>query len=166
MGENQDKLGGNNMKYDFRKVSDNDVQDFLNWKYEGVYSLYDNDRIQGKIDWIRGLPEEDKAFSVYNGDNELIGHCEIYIGEKTTLSVQMRPCLTGKGMGKEFLQAFLEFVVEKYNLKSIELIVAKFNERATKLYKNLGFVKVKEYSARTSAGSDIETEFLVMEKHF
>lgn len=75
-------MGGDNMKYDFRKVSTNDVLDILTWKYDGIYSLYDNDRMQGKIDWIKGLPEDDKAFSAYNTNNELVGHFKIYIGEK------------------------------------------------------------------------------------
>lgn len=78
----------------------------------------------------------------------------------------MRPSLTGKGMGREFLQSFLDFVQKEYDLKSIELSVAKFNERATKLYKNVGFDKINEYSAKTSAGSDAETEFIVMKKYF
>lgn len=151
------------MKYDFRKVTNNDVEEILPWKYEGIYSFYNNDSVQAKIDWIKGLPEEDKAFSVYSDKNELIGHCEIYTDEGITLSVQMKPDLTGKGMGKEFVQAFLQFAKEKYNLKSIGLMVAKFNERAIKLYKNIGFEKTEEF---TSESNGKEVEFLVMEKQF
>ena len=122
------------MKYDFRKVTNNDVQDILTWKYEGIYSLYDNDRMQGKINWIKSLPEDNNAFSVYNDKNEFVGHCEIYIKDKVNFAVQMRPNLTGNGMGREFVQSFLDFAKEKYNLESIELFVAKFNKRAIKVY--------------------------------
>ena len=149
------------MKYDFRKVTNKDVEDILTWKYEGIYSFYNSDKTQGKIDWIQGLPEDDKAVSVYNDENELIGHCEIDTEEEITLSVQMRPDLTGKGMGKEFVQCFLDFAKEKYNLKSIGLLVAKFNERAIKLYKNIGFQIIEEF---TSQCNGEETEFIVMEK--
>lgn len=151
------------MKYDFTRVSNEDVQDILNWKYEGAYSLYDNDIVKGKIDWVKGLPEDDKAFSGYNDKNELIGHCQVYINEKVTFSVQMRPSLTGKGMGSEFVQAFLDFAKEKYNLKSIRLLVAKFNERAFKVYKNVGFEKIDEVIGKSVRG---DMEFIVMEKEF
>lgn len=39
--------------YEFRKVSNKDVEDILTWKYEGVYSFFDNDLSQGKIDYIK-----------------------------------------------------------------------------------------------------------------
>lgn len=154
------------MNYDFRKVTNNNVEDILTWKFEGIYSLYNNDRTQGKINWLKSLPEDDKAFSVYNDNNELVGHCEIYTKEKINFAVQMRPALTGKGMGRELVQSFLDFARKKYSLNGIELFVVKFNERAIKVYESLGFEKVKEYSAKLSISDTEETEFVVMEKHF
>ncbi|MCM1989190.1 GNAT family N-acetyltransferase [Oceanirhabdus seepicola] len=154
------------MNYDFRKVNIKDVEDILTWKYEGIYSLYDNDRTQGKINWIKSLPEDENAFSVCNDKNELVAHFEIYIKEKINFAVQMRPSLTGKGMGRELIQSFLDFAKIKYNLESIELFVVKFNERAIKAYENVGFEKVKEYSAKLSISDTEETEFVVMEKYF
>lgn len=154
------------MKYDFRRITNDDVQDILTWKYEGIYSLYDNDRMQGKIDYIKSLPEDDKAFSVYNDRNELVGHCELYMKEKMNISVQMRPNLTGNGMGKEFVQSFLDFAKEKYSLESIELFVVKYNKRAIKTYESVGFEKVREYAIKATLTDTEETEFVVMEKHF
>lgn len=149
--------------YNFKKITTKDVEDILTWKYDGIYSFYNNDICQGKIDWVKGLPDEDKAFSVYNDKNELVGHCEIYTEEEITLSVQMRPDLTGKGNGKEFVEAFLDYSKEKFNLKTISLLVANFNERAIKLYKNLGFKKIEEFATKSNNRDVI---FWVMEKHF
>jgi [ribosomal protein S18]-alanine N-acetyltransferase len=38
--------------YEFRRVSNDDVEDMLTWKYEGVYAFFDNDLSQGKIKYI------------------------------------------------------------------------------------------------------------------
>lgn len=101
------------MNYEFRKVTDKDVEDFLTWKYDGVYSFFDNDFSQGKINYIKSFLKDNDVFSVYNDENELIGNCAIYSNEKVTFSVQMRPSLTSKGLGKEFVGSFLNFAKEK-----------------------------------------------------
>ncbi len=148
-------------KYEFRKVTNNDVEDMLIWKYEGIYSFFDNDFSEGKINYIKSFPTDDNVYAIYNEKNELVGNCALYLNDKVSFSIQMRPSLTSKGMGKEFLEAFLDFVKEKYNLKSIELSVLKFNERAIRLYKGLDFKVVNEFIGKTVKG---EMEFITMAK--
>lgn len=147
--------------YEFRKVSDSDVEGMLTWKYEGIYSFFDNDLSQGKIDYIKSFPTDNNAYAIYNEKNALVGNCTLYINDKVTFSIQMRPNLTSQGMGREFLEAFLSFAKEKYNLKSVGLSVLKFNERAIRLYKSLNFIVVGEYIGKTVKG---EMEFITMEK--
>jgi ribosomal-protein-alanine N-acetyltransferase len=45
--------------YQLRKVSNNDVEDMLTWKYDGVYSFFDNDLSQGKINYIKNFPSKE-----------------------------------------------------------------------------------------------------------
>lgn len=149
------------MVYNFRRVTKEDVEDFLGWKYEGIYSFFDNDYSQAKINYIKSFPEDENVYSVYNEKDELVGNCAVYLNEKATFSVQMRPCLTSKGYGREFMNSFLDFAKEKYDLNSIGLTVLKFNERALKLYSNLGFEVTEEFIGRTVSG---EKEFIAMEK--
>lgn len=147
--------------YEFRKVSNNDVEDMLTWKYDGVYSFFDNDLSQGKIDYIKSFPLDENAYSIYNKEDLLIGNCNLYLNDKVTFSIQMRPSLTSQGRGKEFLEAFLLFAKQKYNLKNIGLSVLKFNERAIRLYNNLNFKVVSEFIGKTVKG---DMEFISMEK--
>ncbi len=147
--------------YEFRRVSNDDVEDMLTWKYEGVYAFFDNDLSQGKIDYIKNMPLDENAYSIYNKDNWLIGNCNVYLNEKVTFSVQMRPSLTSRGKGKEFLEAFLLFAKEKYNLKNIGLSVLKFNERAIRLYNSLNFKVTGEFMGKTVKG---DMEFISMER--
>jgi len=147
--------------YEFRKVSNKDVEDILTWKYEGVYSFFDNDLSQGKIDYIKSFPTDNNTYAIYNKENELVGNCALYFNDNVTFSIQMKPSLTSQGMGREFLETFLLFAKEKYSLKSIRLSVLKFNERAIRLYKNLDFKVVNEFIGKTVKG---EMEFITMEK--
>ncbi|WP_346913297.1 GNAT family protein [Clostridium sp.] len=148
-------------KYEFNKVTNNDVEDILTWKYGGIYSFFDNDLSEGKINYIKSFPTEDNAYAIYDEKNQLVGNCALYLNDKVSFSIQMIPNLTSKGMGKEFLEAFLEFAKEKYNLKNIELSVLKFNERAIRLYKSLDFKVTDEFMGKTVKG---EMEFIKMEK--
>lgn len=147
--------------YEFRKVSNNDVADMLTWKYDGAYSFFDNDLSQGKINYIKNFPLDENAYSIYNNENLLIGNCSLYLNDKVTFSIQMRPSLTSQGRGKEFLEAFLLFAKQKYNLESIGLSVLKFNERAIRLYNNLNFKVTGEFTGKTVKG---DMEFISMEK--
>lgn len=130
------------------------------WR-EGIYSFFDNDLSEGKINYIKSFPTDDNAYVIYDEKNQLVGNCALYLNDKVSFLIQMRPNLTSKGMGKEFLEAFLEFAKNKYNLKDIELSVLKFNERAIRLYKSLDFKVTDEFMGKTVKG---EMEFIKMER--
>ncbi|WP_291568266.1 MULTISPECIES: GNAT family N-acetyltransferase [unclassified Clostridium] len=148
------------MKLEFRVPIKSDIEDILTWKYDGIYSFYDNSIQKEKIEWIESFIDSDDNFSIYNEQNELVGNCSFYyIEEFFCLGVQMRPELTGKGFGTEFVRAIINFGKKKYNLSYIDLTVAKFNKRAIKVYEKLGF-KIIEEIVNTIRGADYD--FLVM----
>lgn len=94
------------MNIDFRKPIEDDSRDISTWKYEGVYSFYDNDKTEMKQQWASNIHKEDDIFAMYNENNELIGTCSFDYDEedkKYMVGVQMRPNLTGKGMGTEVI---------------------------------------------------------------
>ncbi|WP_454055224.1 GNAT family N-acetyltransferase [Clostridium sp. Marseille-Q7071] len=148
------------MKLEFRIPVKSDIEDILTWKYDGIYSFYDNSIQKEKIEWIESCINSDDNFSIYNEQNELVGNCSFYyIEEFFCLGVQMRPELTGKGFGTEFVRAIINFGKKKYNLSYIDLTVAKFNKRAIKVYEKLGF-KIIEEIVNTIRGNDYD--FLIM----
>lgn len=152
------------MKLEFRAPVKSDIEDILTWKYDGIYSFYDNSIQKEKIEWIESFIDSDDDFSIYNEQNELVGNCSFYyIEEFFCLGVQMRPELTGKGFGTEFVRAIINFGKKKYNLTYIDLTVAKFNKRAIKVYEKLGF-KIIEEIVNTIRGNDYD--FIVMRLEF
>jgi len=134
------------MNFEFRTPTKNDVQDILTWKYEGIYSFYDNSIQKEKIESIENFIDSDNNFSIYNEYNELIGNCSFYyIEEFFCVGLQMRPDITGKGFGTEFVKSIINFGKQKYNLNYLDLTVAKFNSRAIKVYEKLGFKVIEEF---------------------
>ncbi len=152
------------MKLEFRAPIKSDIEDILTWKYDGIYSFYDNSIQKEKIEWIESFIDSDDNFSIYNEQNELVGNCSFYyIEEFFCLGVQMRPELTGRGFGTEFVRAIINFGKKKYNLSYIDLTVAKFNKRAIKVYEKLGFKIIEEF-VNTIRGNDYD--FMAMRLEF
>ncbi|MEG2289859.1 MAG: GNAT family N-acetyltransferase [Clostridium sp.] len=154
------------MKIQIRRVTESDAKNIATWKFDGIYCFYDNDRSEGKKEWAMNLDKDESAFGIYNETNELIGNCCFDRDEddkEVSFGIQMRPDLTGKGIGKEILEVVLEFGREKYNLEKINLLVVKFNERAIKVYKRLGFKVTEEFVWNVNGG---EYEFLAMEMYW
>lgn len=157
------------MEFFLRKRTEKDTKEFLTWCYEGIYSFYDNNIQQEKIDDIISLTGSDRAFSVVNEKEELVGNCEFYDisddEENTILSVgvQMKPSLTGKGHGEEFCRAIINQGRECLNYNYLQLSVVEFNKRAERVYEKIGFKKIDEayYVIRGN-----EYKFIVMDKEF
>jgi len=152
------------MNIEFRKPTENDAKDIAEWKYEGEYSFYNNDKTEAKKQWASNIHKEENTFAMYNESNELIGNCCFDYDEEDklyTFGVQMRPSLTGKGMGKEVVSAILSFGRETYKFNEIDLLVAKFNRRAITLYEKLGFKTIDEFVWHVN---DEDKEFIAMRK--
>ncbi|KAF9116793.1 hypothetical protein BGX30_005835, partial [Mortierella sp. GBA39] len=59
----------------------------------------------------------------------------------------MNPELTGQGAGLDFVKAGMAYVSDKFPGKGIRLAVAKFNQRAAKVYSKAGFRETCEFSS-------------------
>jgi ribosomal-protein-alanine N-acetyltransferase len=142
------------MEIKFKKPTEIDAKYIATWKYEGEYSFYDNDKTEAKQEWTLNIHKEDNTFVIYNERDELVGNCSFDVeDDKFILGVQMRPNLTGKGTGTQFVKAILDFGKGTY----------KFNERAIKIYEKLGFKKTEEFI--WSANGE-EKEFIAMIKKY
>ena len=154
------------MKIKFRKPVESDAADIATWRYEGEDAFYNNDKTEAKSEWARNIHKEENTFVIYDERNELIGNCCFdYDDDEDVflLGVQMRPELTGKGMGTEIVKSILVFGRSKYKFDKIAMLVAKFNKRAIRLYEKLGFEKIDEFTWNVNKW---EKEFIAMRKVF
>jgi len=164
----------NNMGYIIRKMTKRQAEDISTWKYDEPYSIYDMD---GSKEILYELLDG-SYYAVTNEKDELTGYfcfgdaaqvpggkqCEAYLGDDVIdIGLGMRPDLTGKGMGLNFLYKGLKFVKEAFSSRHIRLTVATFNKRAIKVYEKLGFKKEKIFKSKTKKG---DLEFMSMSIRF
>jgi ribosomal-protein-alanine N-acetyltransferase len=73
----------------------------------------------------------------------------------------MRPDLTGRGLGAEFVLAVLRFSKDDYSPPTFRLTVAAFSLRAVRMYERVGFEAVAAFGVRTPEGG---REWLLMRR--
>lgn len=69
----------------------------------------------------------------------------------------IRPDPTGRGNGKRYAQAVASYGMMQYETKRLRVTIAAFNQRAQRVWQNLGF-EVTEKFLRT----DSDVAFVVM----
>ncbi|OEH92338.1 GNAT family N-acetyltransferase [Bacillus solimangrovi] len=153
------------MSYKFDIMTQEQAEDIAyKWHYNGVYAFYDMEA--DKEDLTEFLDQEERADSYYivSKDNEMIGFFCFQLDECNSVDIGlgMKPELTGKGLGNEFLQAGLDYAGKTYTPDKLTLSVATFNKRAIKVYEKVGFYPVKTFMQSTN-GSHFE--FVKMEKN-
>ncbi|WP_144508310.1 GNAT family N-acetyltransferase [Bacillus thuringiensis] len=135
---------------DIYKLTEEEANEINTWTYEEPYHLYSFSGAKEVIEELLdgtyyGCCDDNGEFIGYFcfGENAQVSggrDAHLYGGEDVIdIGLGMKPALTGKGLGKMFFQAGIDFVVKEFRPKTFRLSVATFNTRAIKLYKNIGF---------------------------
>jgi [ribosomal protein S18]-alanine N-acetyltransferase len=152
-----------------RNLTEEYAKQILNWRYESPYDFYNNEETSESLNELL----ENPYYAVLNQNDELVGFFCIgsaaqvpfgstvgaYNEDMKDIGIGMNAAITGQGFGTPFFTFILSYVQETYQLDSIRLTVAKFNQRAIHLYTKLGFVKKVEFNRDT-------TEFITMVKNY
>lgn len=135
------------MQFEFKSMTESYANEVVSWKYEGEYSVYDVDKNKTDIDEMLNQTEYDCFIAVDDYD-EAVGFLECAFDDEGTLEIAnfLRPDLTGKGLGNDFVSACIDFALENYDYSGdrVKLIVQSFNKRAIKVYERIGFVTIEE----------------------
>jgi ribosomal-protein-alanine N-acetyltransferase len=123
------------------------------WRYEPPYDLYDSD----------GLPVKNPEFfrSVRDDEGVLIGFYEPR-DDALFFGLGLRPDLTGRGLGEQFVLAGLKFARRAYGERRVVMDVAAFNERAIRLYRRVGFRETGRHTETLDRYGAVE--FIDMER--
>ena len=142
------------MKLTIRPASPETFAELEGWRYEPPYDFYDGD-----VDPVLN-PER---FYAALGEDGLVGF--YYFEEKgdaLEVGLGLRPELTGRGLGLEFLAAGLEFGRRRFRPARTILNVAAFNERAITVYERAGFRETGRHVRHFERWGDVE--FVEMEE--
>jgi ribosomal protein S18 acetylase RimI-like enzyme len=153
------------MKLYMEKLNADAARDILSWRYEQPYDFYNNEQTPEAISEMLA----DSYFSVFDDNKELVGffctgssaqvpnESYTYSQGFIDIGLGMRPEFTGQGNGTLLFTAVLSQIDSMVGKSSKRLTVAKFNDRAIRLYEKMGFNREAEFAK----GS---TEFIVMIK--
>lgn len=178
MGYNTSKLFikrylGKGMKmstYRFHPMTKEMATRISSWKYENLYSFYD---MEENEDCISELMNGDYYYAL-NGQDLLVGflcsgnsarvsggyEVNLYSNNKTLdIGIGLRPDLTGRGEGQSYVTQCISFLQDQFKAQDYQLVVAKFNERAIKVYERTGFVKGISFKSKVN---EQEVEFIAM----
>jgi ribosomal-protein-alanine N-acetyltransferase len=125
------------------------VAEMIAWRYGPPFELYDGD----------GVPplNPERFFEVRDETNMLVGFYYFEErGDAVFLGLGLRPELTGRGLGLEFVRRGVDFAQSTSAERRIVLDVASFNERAIKVYERAGFRETGRHVRNTERWGDVE----------
>ena len=142
------------MKFTINKMKQEDAYQIALWHYEAPYDFYDWDRdAEDLAELLNPQSWQEAYYSVLNGENELVGFFVFKRDSETVeVGLGLRPDLTGKGLGRTFLNAGLTFGQEHLSVEVWSLNVATFNTRAIHLYEQVGFTPLNTFMHHTNGG--------------
>ena len=144
--------------YVLRPITRSDAEEISGWRYPEPFSSYD-----GNPSSIPGLLDPRYNYhAVFDDAGELVGYfCfgadatipegrkrGLYGDDALDVGLGMRPDLTGRGRGLEFVKTGLRFAEEKFLPPAFRLTVAAFNGRAVKVYEAAGFEVIHSFGDR------------------
>jgi len=160
------------LRFTLEPITRDDARAISRWRYGGPYSIYDGN--PNSVDSL--LDPRFFYHSVRDERGDLVGYfcfgedARVSAGRRLGLyerepaldiGLGMRPDLTGRGLGGEFVHAGLRFARKAYSPQAFRLTVATFNRRAILVYERAGFEAVESFGARTPGG---EREWLLMRR--
>lgn len=140
------------MVYAFSKMTQSQAENIaVNWHYQGQYAFYDFSADEEDLaELLNPETRGENYYMVMQGDEEIGFFYVDKIGDTVDIGLGMKPELTGKGLGLDFLKSGLNYVRLTHHPKEITLSVATFNDRAIHVYEKAGFKPVKTYSQATN----------------
>ena len=142
--------------YVFEPMSDEQARAVAAWRYEAPYDFYDMANDPEGLEELLGPPERREGYYAVLSDDELVGFFCYGPGAQLPgydypddgfidVGLGLRPDLSGKGLGLEFVRAGLEFGRHRFSPAGFRLFVATFNERAIQIYERAGFRRVEVF---------------------
>jgi [ribosomal protein S18]-alanine N-acetyltransferase len=142
------------VKFEIAPMTQAEAVAITNWRYPDPYSFYDwtadPDDAALLLDPKR---RKGRFFSARDDKGELVGFFEFQEkGKDLVIGLGLHPDLTGRGLGREFLELGMAFAQKRFSPERFRLSVATFNKRAIKVYERAGFNTTRAFDHETNGG--------------
>jgi len=143
------------VKLTIRSATPEMFAELRTWRYEPPYDFYDGDAepVRNPERWYEALDEAGVLIGNFYFEQK---------GDALEVGLGLRPDLTGRGLGLDFLLAGIDFGRRRFGLSRVILNVAAFNERAIKVYERAGFRETGRHTRRFDRWGEVE--FVDMEQ--
>ena len=135
-------------------LSEADARSIFDWRYNPPYDWYNPPPLSDEA--VANLIDPQWQFHSIKAGNQLIAYvsfgndgrvtCGDYSDPAIDIGLGLAPKLTGQGLGAIVLQAILEFTQTSIQSPAARLTVARFNQRAIRLYERAGFKATQEFT--------------------
>jgi ribosomal-protein-alanine N-acetyltransferase len=144
-------------RFVIQPMRDASAQAIAAWQYPPPYEFYN--AVPDDPDLADFLDPEfrrGRYFEVDDASGALVGFFEFkHERDPLEIGLGLRPNLTGRGMGLDFVLAGMEFARKQLGAADLSLTVAAFNQRAITVYERAGFREVERYLHHTN-GADYQ----------
>lgn len=163
------------MNHLFCPVTAATARQFVLWVYEPPYDVYnmvddqnDPNLVDAAVNYF--LDPAIDCHVLVDDANEVLAFCTFgedaqipggdYSLEAVDIGLGVRPDLTGRGLGQQFVTAVSQFAIQRFAPEYLRVTIAAFNERAQRVWRRQGFVIVQHFEAQAGDGRP----FLILEK--
>jgi RimJ/RimL family protein N-acetyltransferase len=132
-----------------------ELDEIAGWRYEPPYDFYDGDQ--------EIVESPDRYYAARDENGDVVGF--YYFESRGGLleyGLGLRPDLTGRGLGLDFVRRGVEFGRRRFHPARVVLSVAAFNERARIVYERAGFRTTGRHVRTFTRWGDVE--FVDMEE--
>ena len=149
------------MKLLIKPINATAVRQFLKWKYEPPYHIYNLSTGQpSDIDEALNyfLNPNYEFYLLYSEIDQLVGFFSFgldaqvpggdYSAEAVDIGLAVHPDYTGRGLGIHFAKTAVSHAIKIHQPSLLRVTIAEFNQRAQKVWQRLGFEIVDHFEAR------------------
>lgn len=132
----------------------------LDWHYPAPYDFYNFRPENRELDLGDFLNPQHAFFAILNCDGELEGYCSFgsdgrvpggnYSDQALDIGMGIRPDLVGRGQGRSYAQAVADYGVQCYQMTTLRVTIATFNQRAQRVWRSLDFKSVETFHKANS----------------
>lgn len=125
------------------------------WLYDAPYDLYNLDPEDVEENLQVFLDPQCAYYAITDQDGDLVAYCCFgpdaqvpggdYRPAALDIGLGVRPDLTGQGCGLTYVQAVLDFALERFEPPALRVTVAEFNKRAQRMCEKAGFRPVQTF---------------------
>jgi [ribosomal protein S18]-alanine N-acetyltransferase len=129
-------------------MTESDAHAVAGWRYSGPYAFYNWSTFPDDVQELLDPVGWGTVFFVARDRCDgLVGYFDFHPAGRSDagsldVGLGMRPDLTGRGRGRQFVASGLSFAAERFRPRRFVLRVATFNVRAIRVYEAVGFQRI------------------------